>query len=893
MTRIDELLGKMTLEEKVSLLAGIDLWRTPAIERLGIPALKVSDGPVGARGVGGSSGPKSACFPCGSALAATWDTELVERVGQALGEETLAKGAQILLAPTVNLHRSPLAGRNFECYSEDPLLTGKMATAYIRGLQSRGVGACIKHFVCNDSEFERQTLSSDVGERALRELYLLPFEMAIRESQPWSLMSAYNRVNGVYACEHPYLLGQVLRQEWGYDGLVISDWLGTYSAAVPAGELDLEMPGPGRWQAAERVVEMVRSGQVTVEQINAKARRVLQIIERTGLFDDPEPRPEQAIDLPQHRALARQAASQAMVLLKNTLLPLDLDQIDTIAVIGQSARQAQVLGGGSAEVTPHYTVSALTGLSEAVGDRAAVRYAEGVRLERHDPLLDIEWLDEIGGRRGFECSLYDNLDLAGEPVGEWFSERAQIEWVNEYLTGVSPHRFSARLQAWLTPPVTGQYHFSLRGNGRSQLLLDGQVVVDHWTQDSQPDRVPEDGQATPGEIRLEGGRRYRLEIIYAYDGKSPWRRLRVGCEPPVKPGNLRDEAEALAAACDVAIVVAGLTPEWESEGFDRPDLDLPAGQNELIARVAAANPRTVVVLNAGAPVAMPWLEQVAAVLFIWYPGQELGHALADVLLGHVNPSGRLPVSFPKRLEDTPSYLNYPGENGRVLYGEGLFIGYRWYDARKIEPLFPFGYGLSYTWFEITNLRLENTTWAGDTPLRLWVDVQNNGERAGAQVVQVYVRDVHCSLRRPEKELKAFGRVELAPGERQTVEFCLYERDLAFYDDRRMVWASEAGEFELLVGTSSAAIAERAVFNWQGPARTGITGNARLNLALPLRELLAHSGGRQVLEHHIGALLRHPMLEMALEMTLEQVASYVPDELTPEKLALIGADLAAI
>ena len=794
----ESLIAQMTIEEKIAMLAGADLWHTVPIERLGIPAMRVTDGPIGARGTQARGGPTSACFPAPIALAATWNPKLVERVGMALGNETKAKGAHILLAPTVNIHRSPLAGRHFECYSEDPYLTARMAVAYIKGLQSQGVGACIKHFVCNDSEFQRHTISSEVGERPLHEIYLAPFRAAVREANPWAVMSAYNKLNGVWCSENRHLLLEVLKEEWGFDGIVISDWFGTYTPNVAAGGLDLEMPGLARWMG-QHVQEAMEAGELSEEELDDKVRRLLRTLWRVGAFDRPELRPEQAIDRPEDRRLAREVAAEAIVLLKNQdrLLPLDLGALKSIAVIGENARWAQVQGGGSAHVSPHHVVSPLDGILTKAAGRATVGYEIGCPIHKRLPLIDVNLLTaEDGSQGGLTVQFFANPGLSGSPV---YTERyghADLVWLGESVPGIDPERFSARLAARFTPAETGRHVLGLMSVGRSRLLVDGQEIIDHWTETpsgERPERV--------AEIDLVAGQSVQIVVEYSWQAGSGWRMLRLGCLPPM-PSDPVGRAVELAARSDVAIVFAGLTDEWESEGEDRAGMDLPGDQVALIERVAAANPRTIVVLNTGSPIPMDWLDAVPAVVQAWYPGQEAGHAIADVLFGDANPSGRLPTTFPRCLKDNPAYLNYPGENGKVTYGEGLFVGYRYYDAKGIEPLFPFGYGLSYTTFAYSNLRLEANEYLAGDEIRVRVDVENTGARAGQEVVQLYLRDVESALRRPEKELKAFAKVALEPGETKTVTLLLDQEALSYYDPDQNGWVVEPGEFEVLVGSSS-------------------------------------------------------------------------------------------
>jgi beta-glucosidase len=813
---IDDLLNRMTLREKVSLLAGTDMWYTVPVERLGIPSLKMTDGPNGARGAGSfTGGVKTTCFPAGISLASTWNTELVERVGQALADEAKMKGAQVLLGPTVNIQRGPLGGRNFECFSEDPYLSARLAVAYINGLQREGVGASIKHYVCNDQEFERFRISSEVRERALREIYLPPFEAAVRESKPWTVMAAYNLVNGVAASENPYLLTKILRHEWGFEGVVVSDWFESVkstAASVNAG-LDLEMPVP-RWRG-DKLLEAVERGEVAEETIDTSVRRLLLLLNKAGRFEHPESIAEQAVDLPERRALVREAAAEGIVLLKNErqVLPLKAEQLTSIAVIGPNARVAQITGGGSAQVNAHYTVTPLEGIVSRLGDRVRVGYEQGCTNYRLLPVLDTNLL--LAGRQGSDHGLtieyFNNNDLNGSPVNSETQLTTEIMWFAEFPAGVDPGHFSMRATARFAPQEAGPYTFSLVSAGLSRLSIDGREVIDNWTQQT-PGREYFGSGSTEVRVvvHLEAGREYLLTLEFAKSEAAMMAAVRLGLQPPL-PADAIERAARLAATSDVAIVCVGFGGEWQSEGFDRPDMELPGLQNALVEQVAAANPRTVVVLNTGSPITMPWLEKVASIVQAWYPGQECGNAIADVLFGDVTPSGKLPQTFPVRVEDNPVYLNFPGENGKVYYGEGLFVGYRYYDKKRIVPLFPFGFGLSYTTFSYGPLRLSSQQITPDETLQVSVDVTNTGSCAGKEVVQLYVRDVQAQLQRPEKELKAFAKVHLEPGERKTVTLSITREALAYYDDLAHVWVAEAGEFEVLVGASSHDIHATATF----------------------------------------------------------------------------------
>lgn len=813
--RVENLLEQMTLQEKVSLLAGADFWHTVPIERLGIPALKVSDGPNGARGDGFTGGTKAACFPAAIALAATWNTQLVGRIGQALGQETKTKGARVLLAPTVNIHRSPINGRNFECYSEDPYLSARMAVAYITGLQSQGVGATVKHYVCNDSEFERNSISSEVGERPLHEIYLPPFKAAVQEAGTWAVMSSYNKINGTFASENHVTLTEILREQWGFDGVTMSDWFGTKSTApsVNAG-LDLEMPGPAQWRG-EKLLHAVEQGEVTEETIDEHVRRILRLLEKSGRFENPVEEQEQAIDLPEHRALIREAAGEGIVLLKNErqVLPLQRDTLRSVAIIGPNAKTAQIMAGGSAQVNAHYAISPFEGVTARLGEHTTVGYEPGCANYKLMPLINPDQLlaGKEGDEHGFAVEYFNTLDLAGAPVQSTLSANSEFMWLGTLPKQINPQQFSMRATARFTVFAAGTYTFGLGSAGFSRLFIDGQEVIDNWTH-----QVPGDLYFGMGSAQLtctqdlETGREYTIVLEFSRNENTMLSAVRLGCLPPLAVDSA-ERVVALATASEVALVCVGLSGEWESEGFDRPVIDLPEEQVALIERVAAANKNTVVVLNTGSPIAMPWLDKVAAVVQAWFPGQECGNAIADVLFGATNPSGKLTQTFPMRLEDNPAYINYPGENGKVYYGEGLFVGYRYYEKKRVAPLFPFGFGLSYTTFEYENIRLSAREIGPEDTVEVSIDVINTGQRAGKEIIQVYVRDIESRLHRPDKELKAFSKVHLEPGERRTVTLALKRDALAYYDDLTREWVAEAGSFEVLVGASSQDIRATDVF----------------------------------------------------------------------------------
>ena len=892
--RIQSLLQELTLEEKVALLAGASMWHTVSIERLGIPAIKVTDGPNGARGDAiFGAGKSAACFPVGIALAATWNTELVEQVGQALGEEALTKGARVLLAPTVNIHRSPLNGRNFECFSEDPYLASRMAVAYINGLQSRCVGASVKHYAGNNSEFERNTISSEIGERALREIYLPAFEAAIKEAGAWTVMGAYNRLNGTYCCEHPQLLTSILREEWGFEGVVMSDWFATNStaAALNAG-LDLEMPGPTLWRG-QRLGDAVKSGEVTEAAIDTAAERVLRLLERASGLNRQERREEESIDRPEHRTIARQAAAESIVLLKTDgLLPLDPEKLRRVAIIGPNAKTAQIMGGGSSQVNAHYVVTPFEGVATQLGPGVEVAYEIGCTNHKFVPHIDLSRVGHGPNGGGFAVSYYNSLDMSGEPVLETALSASETIWIDEVGPGVNPEAFSARISGRFTPEESGLHTFGLASSGLSRLYVVGDLLIDNWSTQTRGDTFLGMGSAEKREdVRLIAGEPVDLLIEYSKESAGPIAGVRLGCMPVV-PDDAIERAAKLAANADVALVFVGSTGEWETEGADRTDLDMVGRQAELIEAVAAANPRTVVILQTGSPIVMPWLDRPASVLQAWFNGQECGNAIADVLFGKFDASGRLPQTFPKRLQDNPTYINYPGENGKVVYGEGIFVGYRYYDKKEVEPLFPFGFGLSYTTFDYANLRLSKSDISPEETLEVTVDVTNSGHRAGTEVVQLYVRDPESSLQRPVKELKGFSKVTVQPGETRAVSFSLDRRAFAYWDDAEQRWTSEAGDFEVMIGRSAADLRLAAQVRLTESARFDGPGRAKqlLTVNSTVRDLLADESARAIIDRYIPGFSTDPQVGFAQGFPLAHLAAFDAKTFNDEVLSAIDAEL---
>jgi len=790
----------MTLDEKLLLVAGTG-FDTVGVPRLGVPSLRMTDGPVGVRA--GSS----TAFPSGTLLAATFDPALVARVGAAIAREVKGHGKNVLLAPAVNIARTALNGRNFEYLGEDPELAARTVVGYVRGVQGEGVVATVKHFAVNNQETERMTISAEVDPRALHEIYLPAFEAAVKEGGAWAVMCAYNRVNGVYACEHPGLLTETLRGAWGFQGIVMSDWGATHSLApaVRAG-LDLEMPRGEQLAPAALRAALARR-EIEPAHLDEMVRRQLRVIAALGLGADATEHPE-AIDTPEHRALNREVARAGFVLLKNegSALPIARERLRRVAVVGPRGALVDG-GGGSAYVTATRKVTLVEALGAALGPGVKVDFAPGEITPDGLTPIPASALTPPPGHagRGLLGEYFAGTERQGTPKVVRVDPSVDFRWdLAAPAPGLPEDGFSVRWSGKLTAPKSGLYALALRSDDGARLYLDGKLVVDVWGNHPPTLKMTE--------IELVAGRQYDLVVEY-FEGiigatvQLLWQ--------ATERDPLRRVVE-VARGADVVIAAVGDGMGDETEGLDRTSLALPGRQDEIVRAAAAVNPRVIVVTTAGAAVAMPWLDRVPAVLHAWFPGQEAGAALVDVLLGDVSPSGKLPVTFPRRLEDEPVHGNFPGANGKVAYAEGVLVGYRWYDTRRIEPLFPFGHGLSYTTFAYRDLAV--SAWDPARGVSVRVKVKNTGARRGAEVVQVYVHDDVASVPRPEQELRAFQRVELAAGEEREVVLTLPLRAFQFAAPTGAGdagWRLEPGTFEIRVGSSSRDLRLRAALSVPG------------------------------------------------------------------------------
>ena len=792
-TRIDSMLKKLMLEEKVDLIGGIDSFYIRAEERIGLPRLKMADGPVGVRNYG------PATVFGGIGLAAAWDPELARRIGATIGDDARARGVHFMLGPGVNIYRAPMNGRNFEYFGEDPFLASRTAVAYIEGVQSRGVSATIKHFMGNNQEFDRHNMDSIIDERTMREIYLPVFEAAVKEAHVGAIMDSYNLVNGVHMTQNGYLNTDVVKKEWGFSGLIMSDWTSTYDAVGAAnGGLDLEMPS-GKLMNRDNLLPAIKAGKVSEATIDDKVRRILRTAMRFGWLDRDQ------TDLSISRVnregdeVTLDAACASIVLLKNNnnLLPLDKSKIHSIAVIGPDAHPAIPGGGGSAEAKPFSPVSYLSGITSYLGSGAKVYYAEGIpsleEMAKHTEFTT----EASGGERGLKAELFTNGELRG--AASVIRTDKHVNYQPARGGDGTATDMSIRWTGYFTPSAPGKYIVFVKGpgeNGGYRLYIDKKLVFDNWKRwYAFVSETSMTLAAGPHQVEMD---------YYAHGG---WGKTVANLGIVQPDAVVSADAKKLAAQADAVVLAAGFNADDEGESSDRT-FHLPPGQDELISEVAAVNKNTVVVLTSGGGVDMTaWLDRVPALMQAWYAGQEGGTALAHILFGDANPSGKLPISMERRWEDNAVHDSYYPKDGekRVTYSEGVFVGYRHFDKSDTKPLFPFGYGLSYTTFAYKNLTVSARSTAGDTSIDVAFDLTNTGARAGAEVAQIYVGDHHAPVPRPLKELKGFEKVSLNPGETKHVQMALDRRAFSYYDVKNHQWTIAPGEFEILVARSAAQI----------------------------------------------------------------------------------------
>lgn len=781
--RVEDLLSKMTLEEKIDYMGGHKDFYIRGIERLGLPEIKMTDGPVGTRNYG-----KTTAYPASILTAASWDTDLAFRLGEALGKDARERGVHILLAPGVNIYRAPMNGRNFEYLGEDPVLAGKMAVPYIKGVQSKGVVATVKHFAANNQEWDRNNVSSDIDERTLQEIYLPAFKMAVQDGHAGAVMNSYNLVNGKHATQNSHLNNDILKRDWKFDGILMSDWSATYDGVAAAnGGLDLEMPS-GAYMNRKNLLPAIKNGTLQEKTIDDHVRRILRIIFRFGFYDEKYTAAAELKDNPENAKVALDVARGGMVLLKNdNVLPLS-KSAKSIAVIGPNA-DSYIAGGGSSYTHPFHSVSLVDGIRK-MAPSSKITFVKNAVPAMETYVEDSPFFTEKGSKtRGLKAEYFDNQKLKGKAVALVVDASPNHNW-NEKpdVAGVPADHFSMRYTGVVRPAKSGNYKFSVRGDDGFRLYVNGKEAINEWNDHAPLLRVKE--------IELEAGKEYAVTLeFYENAGEA-----NIAFAVYMEDINFDDAVKA-AKESEIAVVSVGFDPSSEGEGFDRT-FELPAHQADLIKAVAGANPNTVVVLNAGGNVYMQdWLPLVKGLLHAWFPGQEGGTAAAEILFGSVNPSGKLPASFEKEWKDNPAFNHYydPDGDKRVSYTEGLNTGYRYYDKSAVKPEFPFGFGLSYTTFEYSNLKIDSSS---KGLVLLSFTIKNTGKYDGAEIAQVYVSETNPKAERPAKELKGFCKTFLKKGESKTLTVKLDTDAFSYYMTGNKAFGYDAGNFEINVGASS-------------------------------------------------------------------------------------------
>lgn len=825
--RVTDLVGRMTLEEKCIQVVGTKIdynqEALPANERLGIPPFIVVHGPFGGKFKRTPKMQVGTYFPVSIAMAATWNEDMVKEITMAMGEEMNAWGGLANAGPAMNIIRDPRTGRSFEYFTEDPFLNGKIAAAYTRGLQSKKVAAILKHYVCNNQELNRGSLNVKVSERALREIYLPGFKEAVSNANARIIMSAYNKVNGTYCSENDFLLNQVLRKDWGFDGFVLSDWGGTHSTVDAANHgLDVEMPR-GKYYG-KNLLEAVKKGKVSEETLNTMVSNVLRVFFWTGAFDRGPMYKTSIMRSPEHLAVARKASAESMVLLKNenNVLPFDLQKNTKIAVIGPNGNYGKhfrngkyapglLQGGGSSSLgtKQENMVTPFQGIKNNAGNGVEVVYAPGCYAESGCGNIPVKYLKTPDGKsEGMQATYYGNAKFEGPPVKKEVTTELSYVWSGELdipevgLEKTDKNKFSVEFKSILTAPASRNYTFEVRNEaGFAQLLIDGKPIAEN----KKGSRIYWNDM---GRIYLEKGKDYELVVKFAKTGQKA--DLSVGWD--YENVQYLKEAKELARNSDAVILTVGLSGQMgETEAGDRRRMGLFPAQENLINEIAKINKNCAVVVLAGSAVTMDnWLENVPSVLFAWYPGEQGGNALADVIFGKQNPAGRLPITFAKSSDEySKDFYSLTEESD---YKEGIYVGYRYFEKYHKKVLFPFGYGLSYTNFNYSNLNVSVSEKGGKNKVMVKADIENTGKKDGDEVVQLYVHDIEASVDRPGKELKGFKRISLKRGEKKTVEFTLDNNAFAFWNDTKKQWTVEPGKFEILMGASSADIRLRKTIN---------------------------------------------------------------------------------
>jgi beta-glucosidase len=791
--RINGIIQEMTIEEKVAMCLGSEQGPFQGVPRLGIPNMGWTDGPRG------PNAGQSTAFPCGVAFGSTWNTDLINKTGVVMGQETRALGRSVLFGPGINILRDPLGGRFFEYYSEDPFLTAQLCAAIVKGIQSQKISACLKHFACNNREDNRNLYMSMVDERTLREIYLPAFKAGV-DAGAMTVMTAANGVNGEFASDNHHLLQEILKDEWGFKGFVLTDWVNTRSTEKAAfAGLDVAMPFDRSSLFGAPLLKAVKEGRIPADLIDEKVRRILRVYDFVGLLNQVSPTTGGAINTKDHQMVAKRVAEESMVLLKNenNILPLDRNKIKRIVVLGPNADQRFCLGalGGSSWMEPSYEITALKGIRNVAGDKIEVIYVPTDQISEFRPITAKDMMAQ-NGEKGFLAKYFNNGDR--EPAVTRIEKSLNFVWEmrSPDLEKIKPDYFHAEFTGSIIPPVTGTYILKLSADNRA-LLLGSETPYALCD-------IDKGIKTATGAVHMEAGKPFPIRLYYNEEAGDAFCNLEWSV--PSKNGNndkKMKEIDATVGSTDVVVFVGGINHSLDTESRDRNDMDFPTAQEELIKHIVSKNPKTIVTLINGSPLTLGgWLNDVPALLEAWYPGMEGGNAIGEILFGDVNPSGRLPFTWPKKLEDVPMYAVKTQNRDRIDYLEGVLIGYRYFETWNVKPEFPFGYGLSYTQFSYDDLKLSSAIISADDSLKVSLKITNTGGCKGSETVQLYVNEPVALVTRPQRELKGFKKVELMQGESRIVNFTLTKSDFSYYDVTNKTWKADTGVFKLEVGSSS-------------------------------------------------------------------------------------------
>jgi beta-glucosidase len=797
--RVEKIINQMSLEEKVEFIGGYHSFNIRAFEKYGIPEIRMADGPVGVRNYGSST-----AYPASITLAASWDVDIAKKVGQSIGMEAKAKKVHIMLGPAMNIYRAPFCGRNFEYLGEDPFLAGEIASSYVIGMQGAGIVATAKHFAANNQEFDRNNVSSDMDERTLQEIYLPAFKACVEKGHVGAVMTSYNLLNGIHCSQNDFLINQILKKDWGFDGVVMSDWTSTYDGVACAnGGLDLEMPS-GKLMNKDTLIQAVKSGRVSEKTIDEKVRRILMLYERFDFFEHPDISKDFILDKNLVRNVALDAARGGITLLKNknNILPLSNVKPLKIALVGINADPAITGGGGSSLVNPEFPVSLKEAIEKTAGKNIEFKYAKGMYLEGKLPtdyFKKQQFYTYADNKKvmGVSAEFFNNTELKGKPIFNKVFERLDLSFDDSAYSNIPEDDFSARFTCYVNVPKSGKYRFSLTGDDGYRMLINGKKVIESWQNQSETVRSCD--------ITLKQNTENKIVVEYYEAGGSA--SIRLGYNEAFNQEKMADEmleeALSLARKSDVVIISAGFTSDNEGEGRDRT-FEMPSGQDQFIEKITALNNNCIVVLNSGGNVKMDWIDKIAGLIHAWYPGQEGNLAVAEILFGITNPSGKLPVSFEKEWKDNAVANSYydDDKDKKVFYSEGIFTGYRHFDKTGIQPLFPFGFGLSYTQFEYSGIKLSAENIKKGDKLTVSYKIKNIGNYDGAEVSQLYISDPGASLSRPPKELKGFSKVWLKKGEEKEIVIELEPQAFSYFNKDKGGWIIEPGEFGILIGSSS-------------------------------------------------------------------------------------------